>query len=98
MSIIQVNEQGVETLKKASTEIKSASDELSAKTDSLKSSLEQYSGSLGEHYDSLIRTIETIQQVIKRSAEPVDVLSMKLAELADKYQDWIDDDPFKGLN
>lgn len=98
MSIIQVNPQGVEALQKASAEIRTAADDLTTKTDSIKATIEQYDGSLGEHYGTLIRSVENIQQVIAKSTEPIDVLSLKLAELAVKYQEWIDDDPFQGLN
>ena len=100
MAIIQVNSEGVETLKKTSQSLTEAVESLKTGTNNVKSQIEEYSESLGDqgHYESLERALETIQRLIDQSTDSVGTLVEKLNDLAGKYQEWIDDDPFGGIN
>lgn len=98
MGIVQVNSEGVKTLQDTSKALESARAELERETQTVKSQMEGYSNSLGEHHRSLMSAIEAIENVIKQSTAPVQELSEKLNELAGKYQEWIDDDPYGGIN
>ncbi|MCR5048169.1 MAG: ADP-ribosyltransferase [Saccharofermentans sp.] len=94
MGIIALNEDGIEELKQLSSAITGAADELSESSVNIISLLDNYADELGPHFDSISEAIEGIRAALDQAIDPIEGVSGKLNDLADKYEAVVSNDRF----
>ena len=97
MSGIAVNNEGVAALKKMSSDLTQALEDIENASKELSSIATDQNG-LGVHVNTINDLLDQIEQALKDAKDPVNTLSSKLLEVADGYQEMIDNDPYAGLN
>lgn len=90
-----VNEPGVLALKTMSAAIFDSVDQINSLTSALDSCAGEHSDTLGPHKASIDEVIEEIHSITKQATEPVNSISEILNEIADSYQEIIDNDRIK---
>lgn len=93
-----VNEEGVQALKNLSNEVLESTESIKSAAQALKGAADDNASALGPHQASISNVLEEIQTAEQAAAEPVQEVSDKLNEVAEKYQGIIDDDPFSGMS
>lgn len=96
MSIFQPNPEGIEALRNLSSGLEENLDRIKSAADSLRSSVDGQAG-LGPHTDSISDIIDSINTAILHAQDPVHDLCSRVNEVADAYQDVVDNDPFSGI-
>lgn len=95
---IAVTPDGVAALKKMSHDLLEQIEVINKSTNEIQGVYEENRSSLAPHADSLGQVIEDVKQTSLEAVEPVNGLSDQLLNLAGKYQEFIDDDPFSGIS
>ena len=98
MTVIKLNEDGVQALQTMSSSISGAAEELSESSVNLLTSVDNYSSEIGPHVESIADAVESIQTALNQAIDPIEGVSSKLNELADKYQAIVDNDRFSNLS
>lgn len=98
MTIVKINDEGIEALQRTASSISNAAEELNESSVKLLTSVDNYSDTIGPHVDSIADAIESIQAALNQAIDPVEGVSDKLNELADKYQAIVDNDRFSKLS
>lgn len=93
MSTYAVNQEGVDALNALSQELPEILEEIKAAAEQLSSCADDQNG-LGPHASTIEEIIESIQTTAKDAEEPIQSLSEIIAEVAEGYQEIIDDDPY----
>lgn len=93
-----VNQQGVLALKTMSAAIIDSIESIQGLTKALRSSAEEHSNTLGPHISSINNVIEEIDRQTKEATEPATGVSESLNEVAEGYQEVIDNDRINGLS
>lgn len=94
MSAYACNPEGVKLLNAMSTSLVNALDEIGNSTTNVRSVAEDNSGYLGPHVQSFFNALTDIEATLKKASIPAKEVSNKLINVANKYQDVIDNDPF----
>lgn len=92
MSQYAVNEEGVQALKSTASNIMDAVEQVLNITNSIESVADEYVDTLGPHHTSLVSAITEIREAQKQAVQPASELSETLNDVADAYQDIIDND------
>ena len=87
-----VNEEGVQALKTLSNAIFSAIESITSHSSQIRSLSDEYSDTIGPHKSSLDQSVENIIECIHQSAEPANDIAERLCEVAEGYQEVIDND------
>lgn len=87
-----VSDEGVSALMTLSTNITEAVVEVYQLTANIQASMDEHNDAIGPHRASLSEAIKDIYQSIKTSAKPANTLSETLKEVAEAYQEIIDND------
>ena len=98
MSKYAVNEEGLQALKSMSVKLVEAVGEIYNLVDSLENQSEEFNDTLGPHKYSLISAITNIKKAQHDSVQYVLGLSGSLNDIAEAYQDIIDNDNLKTGN
>jgi methyl-accepting chemotaxis protein len=98
MAKVKATEEGVSALKKMAQSLTDSVETIKKSTSELQNVYEENKSSLAPHADSLGQVIEDVKQTSSEAAEPVDGLTEKVLGLAEKIQEFIDDDPFSGIS
>lgn len=91
-----VNEEGVSALRTAASEITEAVDQLKNLTSGIQNTADENPDGLGPHKASLVSALENIKEQLNRASEPADSVAETLEEVAEGYQEIIDNDRFAG--
>lgn len=91
MSTYAVNQEGVDALNALSQKLPELLDEIRAAAYQLNSAADDSNG-LGPHAAIIEEIVESIQNSVKEAEEPVGTLSEVIADVAEGYQEIIDDD------
>ena len=94
--IAAVSDEGVELLNSWASSISEAIEKINSLTGSLSSCIEEHPDTLGPHRASLANVIEEIEENTKSATAPANDIAEILVEIADGYQDIIDDDNLAG--
>jgi len=97
MSTYTVSPEGVSALNKAAEDINSAIEDLPSESDKLAGEVQDYSGRIGPHESSITNVLESIGQTIKKGADSAGNVAAVLKDVADTYQEIIDEDLYSGL-
>lgn len=92
----KADQEGVLALKTMSAAIFSSTEQILGLTTALSTCLDSHRGYLGPHESSLEAVVENIETTVKTSTGPINEISEMLNDIADGYQEIIDDNPFAG--
>lgn len=92
MSKYAVSEEGVHALKTMASNILNAIDQILNMINSIEPVADEYVDTLGPHHTSLVSAITEIREAQKQAVQPASELSESLNDVADAYQDIIDND------
>lgn len=92
-----VNEQGVAALKRMATVLSNVGEHICDAIGIVKDVADEHDGMLGPHKSSLDDVIENIQITLQKSTTSMEAMSELLEEIAEGYQEIIDDNAFAGL-
>ena len=92
-----VSPEGVAELKKMSAAIVSSAENIKTLADALEADASEHSTTLGPHQASIANVVEEIRSAEEAATEPVDGLSDMLNDVAEGYQEVIDNDRFSGV-
>lgn len=92
--VVYVNESGVAALRKLGEKLPAISNEIRHYADEMISIALDQEDLLGVHARDLIEALGTIQQELQAAAEPIEVLSETVLDIADAYQEIIDHSRF----
>lgn len=92
MAKYSVSEEGVLALNAVVSSIMEATNQILALTNSLENTSSEKVNAIGPHKASLLSAITQIKNAEKEATEPVKEISEMLMDVADAYQDIIDDD------
>lgn len=98
MSKYAVSDEGVQALKTMASNILNAVDQILNITNSIESVADEYVDTLGPHHASLVSAITEIREAQKQAVQPASELSESLNDVADAYQDIIDNDKVSAGN
>ena len=93
----KADQEGVLALKTMSAAIFSSTEQLLGLTGALQTCVDSHRGYLGPHEKSLEDVIESIETTVKKSTGPINEISEMLNDIADAYQEIVDDDQFAGM-
>lgn len=93
-----VNDEGIQALRALSHSIQESSCAIQNAVNVLKSVADENAAAIGPHRSSIAHILEEVQQAEAAAAEPVQTVSDKLYETAERYQKIMDDDPFSRLD
>jgi len=92
--IYKVNEEGVAALRTMAGEITNAIECIVGETKNAKTFVDGYRNTLGPHAETINSALDGIASCIKASTDSALEVSFKLHEIANDYQEEIDDDPY----
>lgn len=92
-----VNPEGVQALRTLSREIVDGAATIKSAADTLSTAADEHDGKLGPHQSSITSILEEIRAAEAAAAEPVESVSEKLNDVAEGYQDAIDNDPYSSV-
>jgi len=92
-----VNQEGIDALRTMATAISESAESLNELVNGLRSSAEDYESTLGPHVDSMYEALDDIGNILKKATEPVDSISSKLNDVAEGYEEVIENDRFANL-
>lgn len=95
MSKYKANEEGIAALRDMSSKLEDARDGIEKSTNTIRNTSESYNETLGPHKASLDEVLESILYELKKSGESIETVQETLEDIADGYQDIVDNDPFK---
>ena len=87
-----VNEEGIQALKSLSNALYSAIEDIASHSSQIRSFSDEYSDTIGPHKSSLDQSAESIIECIRQSADPANDVAERLCEVAEGYQEVIDND------
>lgn len=90
-----VNEEGVQALKSLSNALDSSIESIVNCSSQIRTVSDEYSDTIGPHKSSLDQSIENIIEYISQSADPANDIAERLCEVAEGYQEIIDNDRLK---
>lgn len=96
MSKYAVNEPGAAALRSMASAIDEAVEQLVSLISGIQSTADEYDDSLGPHKASLDDVLEEISESLKQATDPANAVSEKLNDLADEYQEIIENNRIKG--
>jgi len=96
MAKYAVNEEGVQALNIVSTSIVEAAEQILKVTNALENTANENNDSLGPHKSSLLSALTQIKDAEKKAADPVKEMSETLKDIANSYQEIIDNDRISG--
>lgn len=91
-----VSQEGIAELKKMSAAIVSSAENINGLTDALEAASEDHASTLGPHQSSIAEVVEEIRSAEEAATEPVTGLSESLNDVAEGYQEVIDNDRIVG--
>lgn len=91
-----VNEQGIQAMNKMASSVTEAVEEMRGLTAKVRSEAEGHQNSLGPHKKSLDTALSEIEQDLRQASEPAKGVAEKLTEVAEAYEEIIDNDRIKG--
>lgn len=91
-----VNEAGVAALNSLSQKLPECAETIKTASDTLSSSFDENRAGLGPHDASIESILEDMKAANEAAAEPVEELSEKLSDVAESYQEIIDNDRYGG--
>jgi len=94
MSTYAVNQEGVDALRTLSQRLPELLEEIKAAADQLNSTANDTNG-LGPHASTIEEIVESIQTTVKDAEEPINTLSEVIADVAEGYQEIIDDNIYE---
>ena len=92
LSVYAANENGVQALRAMSNALYAAVNEIANHTARIINVSDEYCDTIGPHKTSLDQAIEEISDCIRRSGEPANDIAERLSEVAEGYQEVIDND------
>ena len=95
--LIQANSEGVKALQDYSKKITDAVDKIISESDKMTGITDQYSGKIGPHASQIKSALDTIKGAVLRGVEPANTISEKLDEVAEAYQEIIDENYYGGV-
>lgn len=93
-----VSNEGVQALKITASNILDAVDQILNITNSIETVANEHIENLGPHYTSLVSAITEIREAQKQAVQPASELSESLNDVADAYQDILDNDKVSNAN
>lgn len=91
-----VNEEGIEALNTMASAITESVEQLEGYTTTVQSAADEYEDTLGPHKASLDEALTAITESVKQAADPASSVAEKLVEVAEGYQEIIENDRIKG--
>ena len=88
------NEPGIQALNKSADSIRQGVENIKIQTEALASYVE--GEGLGPHSKSLQAAINAIQTALTNATNPANEIAKSLSDVAKRYQEILDDDPFSG--
>ncbi len=92
MSKYAVSDEGIKALKITASNVLNAVERILNATNSIESVADEHVETLGPHYASLVAAITEIREAQRQAVQPAYDISETLNDIADAYQDIIDDD------
>lgn len=92
-----VNPEGVQALRTLSRQIVEGAETINSAADALSTAADEHSDALGPHQSSIAGILEEIRAAEAAAAEPVESVSEKLNDVAEGYQEVIDNDRYSGV-
>jgi len=92
MAKYAVNPEGIQAMQTMANAILNAVSEIESATSVVRRVADENPDSLGPHKDSLDAALEDIEAAIKNSTDPASDVAERLEEVAEGYQDVIDND------
>ena len=98
MAEYKVNEEGVAHLRKMASKLEASIDEVTQTIRNANSIIEDYGDTLGpQGMTTLKSAIDGIAATISGSFDSINEVVVKLSEIADDYEEEINNDPFAGI-
>lgn len=91
-----VNPESVQALKNYATKIEEGAEQIKNETDTMSNITDQYSGKIGPHADQIKSALDTIKGAVLQGMVPAHEISEKLNDVADAYQEVIDQNYYGG--
>ncbi len=99
MSKYAVNEQGVAALNTMATALENSVDVIAKRVGDVNKLIDEYGNTLGPQGTTTLKSaMDGISATISTSFDSVYEVSAKLTDIADDYQEEIDNDPFSGID
>ena len=89
-----VNEEGVQALKGVTQKLEESVILISNAASSLGSVAEEHLNALGPHHATIVQVLEDIRKIAEAASEPIENISELLNDVAEAYQEVIDNDRF----
>ena len=89
-----VNEEGIHALNTMASAISDSVETLRSLVSTVQSTADEHNEALGPHKGSLDQVLEDINNAIQQASEPANSISETLIDVADGYQEVIDNDRF----
>lgn len=95
MSVYKVDAEGVAALNGSANQVSEACEEIMSLIGTLESAANDNPDGLGPHVSELNAAIEEIKSSVQNSEAPAEEVCEALRSLASRYQEIIDNNPFK---
>ena len=96
MAKIAANEAGVAELRRLSTNLSKSAETIAKSVPALQSALDEEKNGLGPHDNTIEKILENMRTVTSEIGIPVFELADTLNDLADTFEEIIDDDIYSG--
>ena len=98
MAKYKVNEEGVASLREMASKLEASTDEVVQAVRNANSILEEYGDTLGpQGMTTLKSAVDGIASTIKGSFDSIDEVVVKLNDIADDYEEEIENDPYASI-
>lgn len=95
-TVYKVNEEGVAALQALSQKLPECAEAIKSAAEAMRSAFDDNRQGLGPHDTSIENILEEIKEANDAAADPVEELSEKIGDVAEGYQDIIDNDRYGG--
>lgn len=93
-----VNEEGVASLREMASKLEASTDELTHSLQSINSLMDEYGYTIGPQGTTTLRSaVDGITSVINGSFDSINDVVVKLSDIADDYEEEINNDPFASI-
>ena len=93
-----VNEDGVASLREMASKLEASTDELTQSLQSINSVMDEYGDTIGPQGTTTLKSaVDGITSTIRGSFDSINEVVVKLSDIADDYEEEINNDPFDSI-
>lgn len=93
-----VNEEGVASLREMASKLEASTDELTQSLQSINSVMDEYGDTIGPQGTTTLKSaVDGITSTIRGSFDSINEVVVKLSDIADDYEEEINNDPFDSI-